>query len=216
MHIYRHSLNGKRILTGECFACGVHASSEAYKNTSQTHEDSALSQLAASKYGKKIWKINPSGYCLVEAWSFAYKLARGEYEGNYAILLHNTIKELIQNPDVYNLIGSYKDELFSYEAVGDYTKGAIDLLPFALGNVTNIKCTIIQVTDGKECSQTWYQFCHDLSTEYIGPEIKLVFSRLRRHYDVAVDIDFIFENFQVPESNAKGILLILLSKYTYN
>ena len=161
--------------------------------------------------GKKIWKINPSGYCLVEAWYFAYKLARGEYDGNYAILLHNAIKELIQNPDVYNLIGNYENELFSYEAVGNYTKGAIDLLPFALVNVTNIKCTIIQVTDGEECSQTLYSFRHDLSTEYIGLEIKLVFSRLRRHYDVAVDMDFVLENLQVPESNAKGILLILLN-----
>ena len=82
--------------------------------------------------------------------------------------------------------------------------------------VTRTNCLVMKQSDGKECSQTWYQFCHDLSTEYIGPEIKLVFSRLRRHYDVAVDIDFIFENFQVPESNAKDILLILLSKYTYN
>ena len=89
-------------------------------------------------------------------------------------------------------------------------------VPFALVNVTNIKCTIIQVTDGKECSQTLYPFRHDLSTEYIGPKIKLVFSRLRRHYDVAVDMDFVLKNLQVPESNAKGILLILLNKYTQN
>ena len=149
---------------------------------------------------------------MVEAWDFACKLLQdAEYDGNYAILLHDAIKELIQNPDVYNLIGNYKDELINYEASGDYTKGAIDWLTFALVNVTNVKCTIMQVTDdGKECSLALYSFRHDLSIEYTGPEIKLVFSRLRRHYDVAVDMDFVLGNSQVSECKTKGIALIFI------
>ncbi len=201
-------MNGRRTLTGECFACGVEASSTSYDNNSQSQEDSALSQLVASKYGKKIWKIKPSGYCMIEAWHFASKLVRGEEnDGNYADLLRDAVSELIQNPVLYNLTENYEDELRMYEAVGDYTKGAIDWLPFALMNITNLKCTIIQVTDdGEDCSLTLYPFSHDSNMDYAGPEIKLVFSRLRRHYDVAVDVDFNPAILQVTELKSEGTL----------
>jgi hypothetical protein len=146
---------------------------------------------------------------MVEAWDFASKHARGEeYDGNYTGLLQHAVKQLRENPDVYNLVGDYEDELLRYEALGDYTKGAIDWLPFALVNITNMKCTIIQVTsDGKECSLTLYPFCHDLNTDYFGLEIKLVYSRLRRHYDVAIENDFNPESLRVTKLKTEGTVL---------
>lgn len=38
---------------------------------------------------------------------------------------------------------------------------------------------------------------HDVETDFNGPEIQIVFSRLRRHYDVAVNCNF--DPDKVPE-----------------
>jgi hypothetical protein len=165
-------------------------------------EDEALAELLKNKSDKKRWEINSSGYCMVEAWDFALKLATGtKRDGDYMSLLQKAVRELRNNPDMYHLVGDYNSELDLYEAFGDYTTGAIDYLPFALVNVTKVKCTIVQVTkDGKDCSITLYPFNHDIETDFNGPEIHLVFSRLRRHYDVAVHSDF------EPDSIAKRLM----------
>ena len=152
-------------------------------------EDEALAELLEKKFGKKRWVINSSGYCMVEAWDFVLKLAAGaKRDGDYISLLQKAVRELRDNPDMYHLVGDYDSELHLYETFGDYTTGAVDYLPFALVNVTQVKCTIVQVTkDGKDCSITWYPFSHNVETDFNGPEIQLVFSRLQRHYDVAVN-----------------------------
>jgi hypothetical protein len=187
----------------------VEASSISYEeeNCQLNKEDTALSELLGNMYGKKIWKIDQSGYCMVEAWDFASKLVLGKkYDGDYRELLKKALNELRQNPDLYGLVGEYEDELSLYESLRDYTKGAIV-------NVTNMKCTLIQVTsDGKECSLTLYPFNHDMDTEYVGPKIEIVFSRLRRHYDVVVDNDFNFNDFRGTEHlNNEGIFLFILN-----
>lgn len=162
------------------------------ENSGFDKEESALSELLANKYGKKIWKINPSGYCMVEAWDFASKLAlRESYDGDFKSLMNKALRELRQKSNAFNLDRDYEEELLRYEYLGDYTKGVIDYLPFALVNVTGMKCIITQVNDkGKECSITLYPSSHDINTDFAGPEIQLVFSRLRGHYDVAVNTDF--------------------------
>ena len=162
------------------------------ENSAFDKEEAALSELLAHKYGKKIWKINPSGYCMVEAWDFASKLALGEsYDGDFKSLMKKALQELRQKSNVFNLDKDYEEELLRYESLGDYTKGVIDYLPFALVNVTGMKCIITQVNDeGKECSITLYPSSHDINTDFTGPEIQVVFSRLRGHYDVAVNTDF--------------------------
>ena len=187
-------MNGRSIFKGECFACALHESLRSSKEETETvsGEDKALNELLRQKFGKKRWLINLSGYCMVEAWDFALKIATGsQLNGNYSSLLQKALCELRSNPDIYHLVGNYKDELLRYETLGDYTAGAVDSLPFALVNVTQVKCTIIQVNkDGKDCSITLYPFNHEVGTDFHGPEIKLIFSRFRRHYDVAVDPDF--------------------------
>lgn len=162
------------------------------ENSGFDKEESALSELLANKYGKKIWKINPSGYCMVEAWDFASKLAlRESYDGDFKSLMNKALRELRQKSNAFNLDRDYEEELLRYEYLGDYTKGVIDYLPLALVNVTGMKCIITQVNDKeKECSITLYPSSHDINTDFAGPEIQLVFSRLRGHYDVAVNTEF--------------------------
>ena len=80
---------------------------------------------------------------------------------------------------MYHLVGDYNSKLDLYEVFGDYTMDAVDYLPFALVNVTKVKCTIVQVTkDGKDCSITLYSFNHNIETDFNGLEIHLVFSHL--------------------------------------
>ena len=61
-----------------------------------------------------------------------------------ASFLQKALCELRSNPDIYHLVGNYKDELLRYETLGNYTAGAVDSLPFALVNVTQVKCTLFK------------------------------------------------------------------------
>ena len=93
---------------------------------------------------------------MVEAWDFASKLALMEsYDGDFKSLMKKALRELGQKSNAFHLDRDYEKELLRYEYVGDYTKGVIDYLPFALVNVTGMKCIITQANDkGKECSIT--------------------------------------------------------------
>lgn len=94
---------------------------------------------------------------MVEAWDFALKLATGMKRGEDSIsLLQKAVRELGVHPDMYHLVGDYNTELDLYKTLGDY---AVDYLPFALVNVTQVNCTIVQFTkDGKDCSIILYPF----------------------------------------------------------
>ena len=121
--------------------------------------------------------------------------------------MKKALRELRQKSNAFNLDRDYKEELLRYEYLGDYTKGVIDYLPFALVNVTGMKCIITQANDkGKECSITLYPSSHDINTDFAGPEIQLVFSRLRGHYDVAVNTDFTLREKECLKCEGKYII----------
>ena len=115
----------------------------------------------------------------MEAWDFASKLAlRESYDGDFKSLMKKALRELRQKSNAFNLDRDYEEELLRYEYLGDYTKGVIDYLPFALVNVTGMKCIITQVNDkGNECSM------YRLSYERRG-DISFIARETMTKYDI--------------------------------
>lgn len=170
----------------ECFPCAAKESRESFaaQETPRYQEETILIDIIA-KEGKSRVEVNPDGFCLVQAWYQAMCMSlKTFYRNGWKDLLEDALFDLEYRPIFYSLEGQYKEDIDRYRRLGDYGSSVIDLLPYALANVTRVQCLIREVNGGHELSFSILPVSLENVTYVDLLQIELAYFRGRSHYDI--------------------------------
>jgi hypothetical protein len=175
----------------ECFACAKESSLFTFDQ--QLEENTALEEFLYLN-GPRKWSVASDGLCLISSWQIAMKThLQKNYSSGNAALKFDAVDDLRKNPNHYQLIGNYEDDFERFLKYNDYAGNSIDLLPYALANITGVCCIILQVDKNGEIRTFNIPPLYDIpDNEPIvnrPPEITLIYSPTRQHYDVALTCD---------------------------
>lgn len=176
----------------ECFPCAKESSFFAFDECNR--ENIVLEELLCLN-GLCKWSVPSDGLCLIASWVIAMKAhLQRIYGGGNAALKFDAVEDMRKNPHHYQLIGNYEDDFERFLSCNDYAGNSIDLLPYALANITGVCCVILQLDKNGELRTfhirpSYDTFDPDAFPNLDTPEITLIYSPTRQHYDVALTVD---------------------------
>ena len=186
-----HSFSLHVVKLVECFACAKESSLFTFDQNKE--ENDALDEFLDLN-GLHKWSVATNGLCLITSWTIAMKQhLQKNYTGGNAALKFDAVNDLLKNPNHYQLIGNYKGNLEKFLQFNDYACNSIDLLPYALANITGVLCVILQIDKNGKIRiyhiTPLYDIPDNEPSDNRHPKIILIFSPSRQHYDVALTCD---------------------------
>ena len=111
------------------------------------------------------------------------------YNGGNESLKFDAIEDMRKNPKHYQLLDDYEDDLHRFLNLNDYASNSIDMLPYALANITGVCCVVLQADKTGEIHTFYIRPSYDTFDVGQRKEITLIYSPSRQHYDVALTFD---------------------------